>query len=193
MHTQGQQSVRRASEVLQQIRGVTVLELMIVLMIMAIVATVAMPTFRPAEQQKLALATAEAADAIRFAREESIRTGTPHGITGSVAAGQYRIFRLDTSVAPATWLFDVYHPTAKQPYWVAVDSGSTSGVTMTQADVNFLSACNNDAGFVFGSRGNPICTDPLTTSAAGAVMVLRYGGTIRSINVAPITGRVTVQ
>ena len=176
-----------------EIRGRTLLETVIVIAIIGLIAAVASPTLTSSDNQKLDLAAQEFVAALRFARQEAIRSGMPHGITMNVGADQYQVFRLDLGTVPATWIYDVYHPVAKQIYAASVDSGLTRGVALDQVQLTFAAPCNNTNGFAFGPSGNPICTDPLTSPVANAEATFTQRGLNRVVSVSPMTGRVTAQ
>jgi type II secretion system protein H len=72
--------------------GFTLLEIMIVAAILGIVALVAVPSFTSTSdgEAKLDLAAGEVAAAIRFARSETMRTGTVHGAKVAVSSRSTR-------------------------------------------------------------------------------------------------------
>ena len=176
-----------------EIRGRTLLETVIVIAIIGAIAAVASPTLTSADRQKLDLAAHEFVTAVRFARQEAVRSGIPHGITTNVGGDQYRVFRLDLDTVPATLVYDVYHPVAKQIYTTNLNSGLTRGVTLDQIQLTFAAPCNNTSGFAFGPSGNPICTDPLTSPVATAQTTFAQRGLGRVVSVSPMNGRVTAQ
>lgn len=173
--------------------GFTLAEVLIVVLIIGVVAVTALPDFSSRDAARLDLAAQEFADATRFARSESIRTGVPHGALINVTQKTLKVFRLDMAPNPPVKLFDVYHPVAKNLYTLDTDVGLTRGVTVDNYQLTFSSACNGPNAFAFDARGNPICPDPVSVRVATVAVTLGFEGATRIVNVAPITGRVTVQ
>jgi prepilin-type N-terminal cleavage/methylation domain-containing protein len=173
--------------------GFTIAEVLVVVIIIGVVAVTALPTFSSRDTARLDLAAEEFADAIRFARSESIRTGVPHGVRVNEVQEFLKVFRLDMAPDPPVKLFDVYHPVAKNLYTLDTDTGLTRGVTVDNHQLTYSSACNGPNGFAFDTRGNPICANPVSVRVTTAAVTLGFDGATRDVNVAPITGRVTVQ
>ncbi len=97
--------------------GYTLVEMLIVVALLAMIAAIAVPSVTPAEHQRLGLAASAVADAFRFAREESRRTGVVHGVTADLSNNQIRVFRLDEGPNPNDKVFDVRHPISTQLYF----------------------------------------------------------------------------
>ena len=149
--------------------GYSLLELLAVVMILGIAATVAIPDISTTDSDKLDLAAEEIAQAVRFARSESLRTGEVHGVQISQDTQRVVAYRANLTTTPVSIGSVLYHPVSKQQLDFDVDTGSmTKGVTITNAQ------------------------DPLRVLQDGTVQ-LRYGSDSRSVRVAQITGRVTVQ
>ena len=74
--------------------GFSLMELAVVVAILGIVAAVAMPNLAATDVQIVELAAAGVADAIRFARSEAIRSGTPHGVNTDAAGNRIRVYSL---------------------------------------------------------------------------------------------------
>lgn len=173
--------------------GFTLAELLIVIVIISVIAVTALPEFSSRDTARLDLAAAEVADAFRFARHESIRTGIPRGVRVNISSDDVRVFRLDMVPNPPAKLFDVYHPVAKYLYDTRAEWALPRGVTVNTRDLVFAGACNKTKALAFDVRGNPVCTDPVTVRTQSATVTLELDGETRAITIAPITGRVTTQ
>jgi prepilin-type N-terminal cleavage/methylation domain-containing protein len=173
--------------------GFTLAELLIVIVIIGVVAVTALPEFSSRDTARLDLAAAEVADAFRFARHESVRTGVPRGVRFIINSDHVRVFRMDMGPNPPTKLFDIYHPVAKHLYDTQAEWRLPRGVAVDARSLVFDGACNKTKAIAFDLRGNPICTDPVSTRVQSATFTLELDGTTRDIKVEQITGRVTVQ
>jgi type II secretory pathway pseudopilin PulG len=166
--------------------------LIVVTAILGIVALVAIPSFVSMSdgEAQLDLAASEVAAAIRFARSETIRTGTIHGARVVVALDCVRVFRLDVS---NNRVLDVRHPIDKKLYEVSFDDSTfTSGVQVTSSDFRFGGGATPREAVGFDVSGSPLNDLNLKFLDSGQV-VLSLGTETRIIAVAPVTGRVTIQ
>ena len=91
-------------------RGYTLLEVLIVVTITGLVASLALPSLSTGDTTKIDLAATEVATAIRFARSEALRTGEGHGLTVSQATQQVTVARYDLTTAPISTLGTLTHP-----------------------------------------------------------------------------------
>lgn len=143
-------------------RGYTLTELLIVVSLIALAASVALPSLRATDTAQLELVSGSAARAIRFARSEAIRLGAPHGIQQQDGGGRLRVFRLDTDTLPATLVFDVRDPSSRNLYDLQFDTqpfGFDGSFTTT---ATYRGSCNNAATIIFDGNGTPWCADPTT-------------------------------
>ena len=170
--------------------GYTLVEMLLVIGLLVLIAALAAPTFTDNKESKLDVATADVAGAIRFAQSEAIRTGVPHGVNADFFTKRIKIYRLPV----ATPIYDVYDPLTKQLYDLDFSVG--------QSDVTIGSIYFKFENFFFptsflgfsGGTGLPKYNDSGTIRMLETAFVrLDYMGAQRTINVAPMTGRVTVQ
>jgi prepilin-type N-terminal cleavage/methylation domain-containing protein len=179
-------------------RGFTLLELTIVVAILAVIAMVAFPNFSSTDLKKLDHAAEEIMQAIRMARSESIRTGNAHGLTISQATQIVEVKKYDLTTDPISTDYKLYHPLEKQIYQFDLDEEALiAGVKISNAQDAFLfSDSARRKSVLFDHTGAPFwflgSTDKVYQLVDGKVE-LSYAGQIRSIIVAPLTGRVTSQ
>ena len=177
--------------------GYSLLELLAVVMILGIAASVAIPDISATDSDKLDLAAEEIAQAVRLARSESLRTGQIHGVQISQDTQRVVAYRADLTTTPVSIGAILYHPVSKQRLDYAVDTGSmTAGVTIINAQDPFLYGMGRRKNLLFDETGVPIWIVNSTGSTyvlQDGTVQLSYGGDSRSVRIAQITGRVTVQ
>ena len=178
-------------------RGYSLPELLAVVIILGIAAAVAIPDISTTNPNRLDLAAEEIAQAIRFARSESLRTGEIHGVEISQNTQRVVAYRADLTTTPVSIAAILYHPVSKQQLDYEVDTGTmTDGVSIINAQDPFLYATGRRKQLLFDTTGVPIWI----VNATGSTYILQdgsvqlsYGGDDRTVQVAQITGRVTVQ
>ncbi len=173
--------------------GYTLTELVIVVTIMGIIAAIAVPATSSNPDKSLDLAAQEFAAAMRFARSESIRTGEPHGFRQQSTAKRIRVFTLDQDTSPATLVYDVYHPINKQLYEFDVNLQSLATADSLSRTAVFRGTCNQHGNIYFDGNGTPWCVDPGTTLVDRFEVEMVSGVHRLTVELDPITGRVTVQ
>ena len=176
--------------------GFSLLELLIVLTILGIIAAALAPGISTSNTKKIELAAAEVAQAIRFARSESQRTGDIHGVQISQDTQRVVVYKADLSTTPVSIGSILYHPVSKQTFDFDVDSSAfSSNVIINNALDPFLYATGRRKNLLFDATGTPIWIVNATSTTYmlqdGSVQ-LSYRGDNRIVEVAPITGRVTV-
>ena len=77
--------------------GVTLAEMLVVVAVMALTASIAIPNASPLATITADAATAEVTSAIRFAQREAIRTGAWHTVKIDTATQTLRVYRLHLS------------------------------------------------------------------------------------------------
>lgn len=177
--------------------GITLLELLIVVSILGIVAVAAIPNLASTEPYKLSLAAEEIAEAIRFARSESLRTGETHGIQISQNTQRVVVYKADLSTTPVSQAFVVTHPISKKPYDFNINTDRlTANVRISNAADPFSYATGTRKNLLFDTAGIPYwivkSTDSTYPLQDGRVE-LSDGTRSRVVHVAQLTGRVTVQ
>jgi prepilin-type N-terminal cleavage/methylation domain-containing protein len=178
-------------------RGYSLPELLAVVIILGIAASVAIPDISTTNPNKLDLAVEEVAQAIRFARSESLRTGEIHGVEISQNTQRVVAYKADLTTTPVSKAFVLYHPVTKLKLDYKVDTASMSeGVSITNTQDPFLYATGRLKNLLFDDTGTPIWIVNSTSTTyilQDGTVQLSYGGDDRTVQVAQITGRVTVQ
>ena len=178
----------------QRAQGYSLIELLLVIGVLGLIAAVAVPAFDGDNDISLDRAAADVAAAMRFAHAEAIRTGKPYGVIASTSSQTVRVYRLNDDVNPPVVVYDVYNPLTKQLYDLNFGADNSEVVIENY----YFKFQNVSSGLSFvgfsGETGVPKYND------SGTIRMLETGyirlgldGLTRTISVAPMTGRVTVQ
>ena len=156
--------------------------------IVGIAAALAIPGFSSSSNHhRLSLAASEAADALRFARAETLRTGTVHGADIEVSQNRVRVFRLDPGI-----VYDVYHPVSKQLYELDTDTHALlSSISLSAFNDTYKSSCTNPAQIAFQTNGAPVCAADLSVVMEQAVLTLTDGVSTQDVTLHGYIGRVS--
>ena len=174
-------------------RGYSLLELLAVVIILGVAASVVIPDISTTNPNKLDLAAGELAQAMRYARSEAIRTGEPRGFRQQSTEKRIRVFTPDTSASPWTLNYDVYHPVSKKLYDIDLDTHAFARADSLSHNRVYRGTCNKPGSVYFDSSGIPRCTDPETVLLQQFDVTLTLGSHTRVVSLSRITGRVTVQ
>lgn len=173
--------------------GFSLVELLIVVTILGIAATVAIPDISTTNISRLELAAEEFAEAMRFARSEAMRTGQPRGFRGDASNRRIRVFSLDTATSPWTVNYDIYHPVSKKIYDISLENHAFASVGIINPNRVYRGTCNKSANVYFDTTGTPWCADPETTLVELFELEFTLGPHSRTVTLHGVTGRVTVQ
>lgn len=137
------------------------------------------------------------AAALRFARDESLRTALPHGLafTASADADSLSVFMLDTSTLPPTPQFSVRHPLSRQLYTETLGAGSPFPAARVGPQP-VITPSGTTSQLHFTADGAPAIlqgASQLRLSGAGARIRINVGELGQSVLVATETGRVTLE
>ena len=162
-------------------RGVTMVELAIVITILGIVAWVAYPKLTALDEIKLDAAARRVAADLRYAQSKAIGRRMVHGILFEPAAGRYTVFAPSVSTPLAdpvnrAKILRVDFNSSPEFKGVSISSatfGSTPGVTF-----DYFGVPRDTAGTDLGSVGR---------------VVLSCQGASDTVEVIPTTGKVSVR
>ena len=175
-------------------QGFTLTELLIVIGLLALIAAIAIPDFSSNDTTKLDIAAADVVGAIRFAHSEAIRTGESYGVVADKGNQRIRVYRVDTSVDPATLRYDNYDPLTKQLYEL-IFSSNESDVILAEADFKYGGGASSTdyLGFAGGTGIPAESSTGKLRMLDSAYLRLSYKNDSRAISISPMTARVTVQ
>lgn len=181
--------------------GISLIEISLVVAILGISALTVIPNFSASDPQRLSLAANRVAEALRFARNESIRTGQAHGVLldadNSSAGRDISVYKLNPAAGPKDLTYLLYHPVSRQPYDLSMDEASpAAGVTLSSAGKPFhFDGVSGPRSYLhFDPAGRPVrVTSGSTSRMTGGDVQLTYGGQTQTVSVSPVTGRVQLQ
>ncbi|RYE95407.1 MAG: hypothetical protein EOO78_23785 [Oxalobacteraceae bacterium] len=171
-------------------RGHTLAELLTVCTVLAIAAAVALPSAQPITEVRADTAAGEVVQALRFARQEAMRSGAYRMLRCDAVRNEVSVYLPDTNGA-ATML---KHPLSKMDYTVNLaQAPAGSNVALTGCRFQFADR-TTAATLAFDGNGNPVrgtgtAADQAQALSSGAI-VLGAGNVTRTVAV-DINGRVT--
>lgn len=171
--------------------GLSLVELLIVCAVLAIAAAVALPSVQPAAEFRADAAAEQIVQAVRFARQEAMRSGALRMVGCDQTANQLSVYVPDTNGAPVTMLQD---PLRKTDY-VVVPGRAIAGSGFSLTSCNFVFADGSSASMLaFDAGGNPVrgtgdASKQAKPMTSGAIAV--GGGSVTRTIAVGVTGRVT--
>ena len=172
--------------------GYTLLEILLVLSILGIATAVAMPMLSSNDPHALNVASQATADAIRFARDESMRTARVHGVDITPAEKRIRVFRADTSSEPWVPIYDVRDPVSKQLYDLTLNEVPFAQIDTVSVSASFRATCNQVNRIVFDRWAVPRCSDPAGTPLVKYLLSLQQGSQVQHVTLLGFSGRLSV-
>lgn len=177
-----------------QERGYNLTEMMIVVALLGILGTAAIPSASPQSSFKVKAAASEIAAALNFARSEALRTGEFHGVNISTADSRIRVYKLNFATTPPAENYVVNHPLDKKLYDVSLTAVDASrGVAVSQSEFKFAGSASAES-VTFNRYGAPVKVLSATSMAqliADSKASVSLRGFSRQTRVDPETGRVT--
>jgi prepilin-type N-terminal cleavage/methylation domain-containing protein len=170
----------------------TIIELLAVVVLIGLTATIAMPSVTPGESKRLDLVAAETANAMRFARSEAMRTGEAKGFIVNDPL-RIRVFSIDIDASPLTREYNVYHPVDKNIYTRIFAQQPFAFGGDVSRNMDYRGTCSVKRAVYFDADGIPWCSDPVDVLLEQFVVTLTQGADSRVVTLNGITGRVTIQ
>lgn len=175
--------------------GVTLFELLLVVMLVALAASLALPRADPASVSGADAVAGTVAHAYRFAQREALRTGAWHTVSIDTTAQVLRVYRLTVSGAVAEdTSHPVTHPVDKGDYRIALGGGALRA-SVASAVFQYNSGATSSS-LSFGPDGAPgsisgVTTRTIDTLRSDGQVTVRNGRIDRIVKVDAATGRVT--
>jgi prepilin-type N-terminal cleavage/methylation domain-containing protein len=182
--------------------GVTLAEMLVVIAVIGVAATIAIPQASPLSPAAADAAAAEIARAIRFAQREAIRTSTYQMVSADPATQTINVYQV-----VAKKEVSAIHPVNKTSYQISFAGNAMPRATIVSSVFKYEGGPTTNYAS-FGPDGAPAYIDPnavvqFVNLLIGTQQVdidplqeegritIRYGSAERVVRVAPITGRVT--
>lgn len=173
--------------------GWTLFELVVVLAIISISAAVAVPSSSAADHQRAALAAEAVAHAFRFARDESLRTGSAFGVDIDDNTNRIRVFRADTTASPPQRFYDVFDPVSRQLWDVDLDTTNLMNGASLSTTPAWRGSCPSPTATAFMSAGTPACAEAPGSVVTTVVVTVNARNVQHTVTLDGVTGRVRVQ
>jgi len=169
--------------------GHTLAELLVVCAVLAVAAAVALPSAQPVADFRADAAASEVVQALRFARQEAMRTSAYRMLACDLGRNQLSVVLSDGSPDDAP-----KDPLTKMDYKVVL-SQVPAGSNATLSACSFKFADNTSAATLgFDANGNPVRGTSAGPSAAQALtsgtILVSIGNATRTISIDAI-GRIT--
>ncbi len=174
-------------------RGITLLELTIVVLILTIMAGAAVPFLYSSSSEKLDAAVDIQVEAMRFARAEAQRRGEPVGFRQQNGPKRMRVFSVDTSGNPWEPVYDIYHPVSKKIWDIRLDEHPYAEADTVDTNRVFRGTCNKVRYIYFDSNGIARCTDPENIPLELYEITLTLGDESRTVSLNGFNGKVSVE
>lgn len=169
-------------------RGVTLAELTVTCAVLAVAAVLALPTAQPTVEVRFDAAAGEVVQALRFAREEAMRTGAYRALRCDTANNRVQVYVPDAAGGVAA---TVNHPLSKMNYTIDLGQAPAGG-NVKLASCSFAYTGDGTTLFVaFDGNGNPVGGNTKVVALSGGSVVLGAGKATRTVSI-DVAGRVTV-
>ncbi len=177
----------------QQQAGYSLLELSIVVIILGIIAVALIPGLSSIDPQRLDTAAQLYAEAIRYARSQSMQGGKLYGFKQKNAGRFIQVNSVDQSVSPWGFIQDVYHPVSKKPYLIDLDElPGMQGIRTTRQPI-YRGTCSSIRRVYFDHHGAAWCLKDNNIALIEFAIEFKIGKQTRSVVLDGSSGRVTIQ
>lgn len=183
-------------------RGLSLVELSIVVVIVGIAASVVIPNLATVDPYKLDRVAGEVAEAIRFARSEALRSGSPHGVLidhldQDSSAKEIMVYKVDLTGSPFGKASTLHHPFTRQRYDLQVSNGpglAGAAIVNTNPPFKFRNLSGNKRDLHFLGNGTAVyIEDNVPHLLVNGDIVIANARQQRTVSIQPLTGRVIVQ
>lgn len=175
--------------------GVTLAEMLAVVAIIALVASIALPSADTVNDPVAAAAATEVAHAIRFAQREALRTGKYHVAEIDPASQTVRVYRLTSSGTIGEDTGNpVMHPVDKRTYRIQLADHAPTRAILASSD--FVYGASRKGDIAFGPDGTPVNAEfvkgkaPTAALSTDGIVRVTAGAATRTVTVDKTTGRV---
>jgi prepilin-type N-terminal cleavage/methylation domain-containing protein len=167
-------------------RGHTLAELLIVCAVLSIAAAVALPSAQPVAEARADTAAGEVVQALRFARQEAMRSGAYRMLGCNLAQNQLSVYIPDANSTP------LKHPLDRSNYTVVL-SQAPGDNNMTLTGCSFKFADNTAAAALgFDGNGNPVRGSGASQAQAMTSGTIQLGaGRVTRTVAVDVNGRIT--
>ncbi|MDH5631907.1 MAG: prepilin-type N-terminal cleavage/methylation domain-containing protein [Gammaproteobacteria bacterium] len=172
--------------------GISLIEMLAVVIVLGLAASVVTPNFAATNPARLEVAAEEVAQALRYARNRAISMGSPVGYVYESSSYRMRVFNINTAMSPWAPVYDIYHPVSKKLYDIDVSAIPSAAVSNNSQSVVHIGSCNAMDQLYFDSQGMAWCTNPDTTAVREFKVVLSLDGFSRTVTLNGRSGRVTI-
>lgn len=173
--------------------GVTLPELLIVVTLIAVMGTFATPSLNSLESLRVTTATAQLTSALRYAREESIRTGQIHSVEFAPDINRVQVLLIPSFGSMSVTRPVVRHPISRQLYTLDLDDNpSTSPAQFDTLTLNFDNV-GQQSRIDFMPSGQPVWIDIFDQPyrLLNGSIVLSAQASQQTITLDGLTGRVS--
>lgn len=171
--------------------GFSLTELLIVVAVLGIVATIAVPTTAGLDEQRVDEAASEVAQALRYARDISITTGEVYAVALSGVDERVQVLRYDGFLVTSLPVYDVRHPLTKRLWDIDFDEYAPARGVDLESTRTYLRACTipqNHLRFIAGELVK--CEVPTSARIDQVTITLTRGAASATVLLDGLTGRV---
>ena len=173
--------------------GFSLLELTLVAVILVIIAAIAIPQGNSGDGPRLDSVARQFAEAMRFARSESLRQGQPVAFRLRQANRKIKVKRIDTSTDPWSYDGNLTHPVSKSDYVIEADR-TLSGIEIDhQLSTVGGRSCDSEKAIWFDRQGAAWCKNPNDVAVKEYIITLTRGSHSRRILLNGPSGRVRIE
>lgn len=161
--------------------------------ILVMLGSVALPRVDATQQSRMDLAADAVANAIRFSRDEAVRTGLRHMVSFDTNTQQVQVAELASNGPAPVPLPLARHPLSRQPYVIDLDDDPGLGNVQIASLTLSYDGVGSQNSLDFTAAGVPHhqSLSNLRRMISGEV-VLTLDGVSRTVNIDPVTAVVTV-